>query len=104
MADQEDGQLGRASGMVLRGGWDAVASDQGRGLLAGWCGDSGLLLRLWVRAGLTPHGRRQKLALSSQSCSAYLGRKKEEEGTSLCPNLRDEREKLRVPEASQHPY
>lgn len=90
--------------MVLHGGWDAAASGQGRGLLAGWCGDSGLLLRLWVRAGLTPHSCRQKLALSSQSCSAYLGRTKKEEGTSLCPNLRDEREKLRVPEASQHPY
>lgn len=74
-----------------------------RGLPAGWHGDSGLLSGLWllwVMAGLTPYGHMQKPALSSQSCSARLGRKEEEEWTSLRPNLRDQREEQRVPETA----
>lgn len=105
----ERGRPGRrAAGQVLRYGapWQLgmqLPVVRVGGLPAGRHGDSGLLSRLWllwVRAGLTPYGRMQKLALSSQSCSALLGRKEEEEGTSLRPNLRDQREEPRVPEAA----
>ena len=105
----ERGRPGRrAAGQALRYGtpWRLGCSGQWSGP-----GPAGRLVRgLWAVVETLGQGRpdpsqsQAKASLSSQSCSAYLGRTKKEEGTSLCPNLRDEREKLRVPEASQHPY
>lgn len=56
-----------------------------------------------VLESLASHGHAQGLALSSQSFSARLRRKGKGEGSSVCPSLREQRERPRVPALDRPP-